>query len=131
MCLQVYGFLFGMNRNKQSTLEVVVDTWPDFKVIICRPDAKVNQAPPILGLLAFIDQRIFATDSVLNFIIMVTPQNKRALGGMKKVAYYSMDEQVLRAMLTEESTIDWSTYFLIGGEQATYHAGYNILRFNV
>ena len=39
--LQMYGFLFGMNRNKPSTLEVVVDTWPDFKVIICRPDAKV------------------------------------------------------------------------------------------
>ncbi|XP_041645664.1 glycine N-acyltransferase-like protein 3 [Cheilinus undulatus] len=79
--LKVYGFLHGMNRNKPSTLEVVVDTWPDFKVIICRPD----------------------------------PKNRRALEFMKKVTYYSMDEQVLRRMLAEENAIDWSTYFLIGG----------------
>lgn len=37
---KVYGFLYGLNRNKPNTLEVVVDTWPDFKVIICRPDPK-------------------------------------------------------------------------------------------
>ena len=35
---------------------------------------------------------------------------------MKKVTYYSMDEEILRKMLTEENAIDWSTYFLIGGE---------------
>ncbi|XP_029963246.1 glycine N-acyltransferase-like protein 3 [Salarias fasciatus] len=37
---KVYGILYGMNRNKPTTLEVVVDSWPDFKVIICRPDPK-------------------------------------------------------------------------------------------
>ncbi|KAL3972228.1 T-cell acute lymphocytic leukemia protein [Sarotherodon galilaeus] len=78
---KVYGFLFGINRNKPTTLEVVVDTWPDFKVIICRPD----------------------------------PENKRALNFMKKMAYYSMDEQSLRKMLTDENAVDWSTYFSIGG----------------
>lgn len=40
--LKVYGFIHGINRNKPSTLEIVVDTWPDFKVIICRPDPKNN-----------------------------------------------------------------------------------------
>ncbi|XP_044069193.1 glycine N-acyltransferase-like protein 3 [Siniperca chuatsi] len=79
--LKVYGFLYGINRNKPSTLEVIVDTWPDFKVIICRPD----------------------------------PKNKRALEFMKKVTYYSMDQQILRKMLTEENAIDWSTYFLMAG----------------
>ncbi|XP_068581021.1 glycine N-acyltransferase-like protein 3 [Cebidichthys violaceus] len=78
---KVYGFIYGINRKKPSTLEVIVDTWPDFKVIICRPD----------------------------------PKNKRALEFMKKVTYFSMDDQVLRKMLTEENAIDWSTYFLIGG----------------
>lgn len=47
---------------------------------------------------------------------VVTSQDKRALELMKKVTYYSMDEQGLRRMLTEENAIDWSTYFLIGGE---------------
>ncbi|XP_034538654.1 glycine N-acyltransferase-like protein 3 isoform X2 [Notolabrus celidotus] len=41
--------------------------------------------------------------------------NRRALEFMKKVTYYSMDEQILRRMLAEENAIDWSTYFLIGG----------------
>ncbi|XP_039994883.1 glycine N-acyltransferase-like protein 3 isoform X2 [Xiphias gladius] len=36
--LMVYGLLYGINRNNPSTLEVVVDTWPDFKLILCRPD---------------------------------------------------------------------------------------------
>uniref|UniRef100_A0A672JJ11 Glycine N-acyltransferase-like protein n=1 Tax=Salarias fasciatus TaxID=181472 RepID=A0A672JJ11_SALFA len=40
---KVYAILFGMNKNKPATLEVVVDTWSDFKVIICRPDPKVSQ----------------------------------------------------------------------------------------
>ncbi|XP_076747940.1 glycine N-acyltransferase-like protein 3 isoform X1 [Maylandia zebra] len=78
---KVYGFLYGINRNKPTTLEVVVDTWPDFKVIICRPD----------------------------------PENKRDLNFMKKIAYYSTDEQSLRKMLTDENAVDWSTYFMIGG----------------
>ncbi|KAM9727358.1 glycine N-acyltransferase-like protein 3 [Menidia menidia] len=41
---KVYGFLYGINRDKPSTLEVIVDQWPDFKVIICRPDAKNERA---------------------------------------------------------------------------------------
>lgn len=35
---KVYGFLYSINRGKPTTLEVVVDKWPDFKVILCRPD---------------------------------------------------------------------------------------------
>lgn len=76
---KVYGFIYGINRNKPSTLEVVVDSWPEFKVIILRPD----------------------------------PKNKRAQDFMKKVSFYSTDEEVLKTVLREE--IDWSTYFLIGG----------------
>ncbi|XP_076019339.1 glycine N-acyltransferase-like protein 3 [Genypterus blacodes] len=78
---KVYGFICAINRNKPTTLDVVVDSWPDFKVIICRPD----------------------------------PRNKRALEFQKKVTYYSLDEQVLRRMLTEQNVLDWSTYFLIAG----------------
>ncbi|XP_061084266.1 glycine N-acyltransferase-like protein 3 [Conger conger] len=35
-----YGYLFGMNRDKPPSLEVVVDSWPDFKTVICRPHQK-------------------------------------------------------------------------------------------
>lgn len=45
-----------------------------------------------------------------------TSQDKRALEFMKKVAYYSTDEQSLRKVLMAENAIDWSTYFVIGGE---------------
>ncbi|XP_012714628.2 glycine N-acyltransferase-like protein 3 [Fundulus heteroclitus] len=81
---KVYGFLYGMNRNKPSTLEVVVDSWPEFKVILLRPD----------------------------------PKNKCAQDFMKKVSFYSTDEEVLRKMLREE--VDWSTYFLVGGFDMSY-----------
>uniref|UniRef100_A0A667Y061 Glycine N-acyltransferase-like protein n=1 Tax=Myripristis murdjan TaxID=586833 RepID=A0A667Y061_9TELE len=80
--LKVYGLLHGMKRNKVNTVDVVVDTWPDFKVIICRPDHKVS-----------------ATVSV---------------------SYYSTDEQILRRMLTEENSLDWSTYFMVGGFDLTH-----------
>ncbi|XP_072247342.1 glycine N-acyltransferase-like protein 3 [Leuresthes tenuis] len=41
---KIYGFLYGINRNKPNTLEVVVDKWPDFEVIICRPDPQNKRA---------------------------------------------------------------------------------------
>nr|XP_057914891.1 glycine N-acyltransferase-like protein 3 [Doryrhamphus excisus] len=37
-CFEVYGFVYAYNRNKPSNIQFIVDTWPDFKVIICRPD---------------------------------------------------------------------------------------------
>lgn len=46
---------------------------------------------------------------------MFTSQNKHALE-LKTVSYYSTDEQILRKMLAEENSIDWSTYFKFGGE---------------
>ncbi|XP_047207545.1 glycine N-acyltransferase-like protein 3 isoform X2 [Girardinichthys multiradiatus] len=77
--MKVYGFLYGVNRNKSSTLEVVVDSWPEFKVILLRKD----------------------------------PKKKHPQDFMKKVSFYSTDEEVLRKVLREE--VDWSTYFIIGG----------------
>uniref|UniRef100_A0A3B4BBA8 Glycine N-acyltransferase-like protein n=1 Tax=Periophthalmus magnuspinnatus TaxID=409849 RepID=A0A3B4BBA8_9GOBI len=38
---KVYGYLYSINRGKPTTMEVVVDAWPDFKVIICRPNLRV------------------------------------------------------------------------------------------
>ncbi|MEQ2300156.1 hypothetical protein AMECASPLE_022440 [Ameca splendens] len=76
---KVYGFLYGVNRNKPSTLEVFVDSWPEFKVILLRQD----------------------------------PKKKHPQDFMKKVSFYSTDEEVLRKVLREE--VDWSTYFIIGG----------------
>ncbi|TMS04207.1 hypothetical protein E3U43_009364 [Larimichthys crocea] len=34
---------------------------------------------------------------------------------MKKVTYYSTDEEALRTVLTEENAFDWRTYFIVGG----------------
>ncbi|KAG5266911.1 hypothetical protein AALO_G00237680 [Alosa alosa] len=82
---KVYGYLFGMNRNKPSTLEVVVDTWPDFKSIIFRPNLK----------------------------------NDRVSDYTKKVTLFCTDVQVLKRMIMEENSIDWTTYFLLGGLDIT------------
>lgn len=95
--------------NKPTTLEVVVDTWPDFKVIICRPDPKVSSLPLAKSFTQYLK------DTIATFFFL-TSQNKHALELMKIVSYYSTDEQILRKMLAEENAVDWSTYFLIGGE---------------
>ncbi|XP_057704240.1 glycine N-acyltransferase-like protein 3 [Corythoichthys intestinalis] len=83
---QVYGLLYAYNRNKPSCIQVIVDTWPDFKVIICRPD----------------------------------PENKQTSEWKNKIMFFSLDEQMLRKMLSEEDTIDWSTQFIIGGYDSSY-----------
>uniref|UniRef100_A0AAY5K3J6 Glycine N-acyltransferase-like protein n=1 Tax=Esox lucius TaxID=8010 RepID=A0AAY5K3J6_ESOLU len=56
-CIKVYGLLNGFNRNKPSTSEVVVDSWPDFKAIICRPDTKNKHVTEFIRKVSF-----FATD---------------------------------------------------------------------
>ncbi|XP_031418294.1 glycine N-acyltransferase [Clupea harengus] len=38
--LKVYGCLFNINRGKPHNLEVIVDSWPDFKAIVCKPKSK-------------------------------------------------------------------------------------------
>ncbi|KAM4591252.1 glycine N-acyltransferase-like protein 3 [Odontesthes bonariensis] len=54
---KVYGFLYGINRNKPNTLEVVVDKWPDFEVIICRPDPQNKRASEFMKKVS-----IYSTD---------------------------------------------------------------------
>ncbi|KAG5277980.1 hypothetical protein AALO_G00093530 [Alosa alosa] len=38
--LKVYGCVFNINRGKPQNLEVVVDAWPDFSAIVCKPKIK-------------------------------------------------------------------------------------------
>ncbi|XP_053731100.1 glycine N-acyltransferase-like protein 3 [Synchiropus splendidus] len=52
----VYGALVMRNRVSSDPLDVIVDTWPDFRVIICRP--QVIQREDL-----FKDSLVFTTDS--------------------------------------------------------------------
>ncbi|XP_062376476.1 glycine N-acyltransferase-like protein 3 isoform X1 [Sardina pilchardus] len=38
--LKVYGCVFNINRGKPQNLEVIVDSWPDFSAIVCKPKIK-------------------------------------------------------------------------------------------
>ncbi|KAJ8248620.1 hypothetical protein GJAV_G00243960 [Gymnothorax javanicus] len=38
--LQVYGHIFLMNRMKSDPVDVLVDSWPDFTIVVCRPQNK-------------------------------------------------------------------------------------------
>lgn len=45
------------------------------------------------------------------------PIQNEAMGKMrKKVSYYCTDEDALRKMLDDADVIDWSTFFVIGGQ---------------
>ncbi|KAJ8263030.1 hypothetical protein COCON_G00154870 [Conger conger] len=69
----VYGFLFGMNRNKPQTLEVVVDSWPDFKTIIFRPHQKNEYALFLSKVVTFFStdekilKRMLTEDNILDW----------------------------------------------------------------
>ncbi|XP_054655400.1 glycine N-acyltransferase-like protein 3 [Dunckerocampus dactyliophorus] len=76
---QLYGLVYAYNKNEPNPIQFIVDTWPDFKVFICRPDTEKKQ----------------------DFT--------------RKVAIFSMDEQILKKMLSEEGAVDWSSYFRLGG----------------
>ncbi|XP_061082134.1 glycine N-acyltransferase-like protein 3 isoform X1 [Conger conger] len=41
--LKVYGCLFNINRGKPYIWEVIADSWPDFKAIICKPNQQCRQ----------------------------------------------------------------------------------------
>lgn len=41
--LKVYGCLFNINRGKPYIWEVIADSWPDFKAIICKPKQQSRQ----------------------------------------------------------------------------------------
>ncbi|KAL1004806.1 hypothetical protein UPYG_G00050850 [Umbra pygmaea] len=69
LCMQVFGFLFSINRNKPHALEVVVDSWPDFQVIICRPNMKNKDVKEFRKRVSF-----FCTDEEV-FKRMVTEEN--------------------------------------------------------
>lgn len=55
---KVYGYLHALNRNKPRLWEVVVDTWPDFKVIFCRPNTKDMPALPKVSLFSTDEQAL-------------------------------------------------------------------------
>ncbi|KAJ0005042.1 hypothetical protein NQD34_011256 [Periophthalmus magnuspinnatus] len=60
---KVYGYLYSINRGKPTTMEVVVDAWPDFKVIICRPNLRNRHVMDYtLKVTVFsMDEQIFRT----------------------------------------------------------------------
>ncbi|KAJ8013527.1 hypothetical protein DPEC_G00030700 [Dallia pectoralis] len=41
--------------------------------------------------------------------------NKNMSQFIRKVFFYSMDDEILKRMVTEQKAIDWSTYFLLSG----------------
>ncbi|XP_061117346.1 glycine N-acyltransferase-like protein 3 isoform X1 [Conger conger] len=69
----VYGYLFGMNRNRPHTLEFVVDCWPNFKTIICRPHPKIENSLLYTKELTFFStdekdlKRMLMEDNVLDW----------------------------------------------------------------
>uniref|UniRef100_UPI00398EE871 glycine N-acyltransferase-like protein 3 isoform X2 n=1 Tax=Pristiophorus japonicus TaxID=55135 RepID=UPI00398EE871 len=42
--IKTYGTILNVNKGKIHDLEVVVDSWPDFNAVICRPGRKVQSS---------------------------------------------------------------------------------------
>ncbi|XP_006638555.2 glycine N-acyltransferase-like protein 3 [Lepisosteus oculatus] len=63
--LKVYGYIFAINRNKPHTLDVLVDSWPDFKTVICRPDSKNERSADFLNKVTVFSKEAEGLRSVL------------------------------------------------------------------
>lgn len=46
MSWQVYGTVMHVNRGNPAGQEVLVDSWPEFKIVLTRPNREVR---PLLG----------------------------------------------------------------------------------
>ncbi|XP_061816084.1 glycine N-acyltransferase-like protein 3 isoform X1 [Nerophis lumbriciformis] len=57
-CFQIFGVVFAFNKNKTKSVQFIVDTWPDFKVIICRTDPQKNRGFTRKVSLFSTDERI-------------------------------------------------------------------------
>ncbi|XP_019221971.1 glycine N-acyltransferase isoform X1 [Oreochromis niloticus] len=58
MSQQVYGFLVLRNRVRSDPVRVLVDRWPQFRVIMCKPHVEQNSD-------LFKDTMLFATDAAV------------------------------------------------------------------
>uniref|UniRef100_UPI00398E8AB6 glycine N-acyltransferase-like protein 3 isoform X1 n=1 Tax=Pristiophorus japonicus TaxID=55135 RepID=UPI00398E8AB6 len=45
--IKTYGTILNVNKGKIHDLEVVVDSWPDFNAVICRPGKKEEKYNPV------------------------------------------------------------------------------------
>ncbi|XP_067845181.1 glycine N-acyltransferase-like protein 3 isoform X2 [Heptranchias perlo] len=50
---QIYGTILNINKGKIRDLEVVVDSWPDFSTVICRPCKKEEICNPVESTLTY------------------------------------------------------------------------------
>ncbi|XP_035260662.1 glycine N-acyltransferase-like protein 3 isoform X6 [Anguilla anguilla] len=83
--LRVYGCLYNINRGKPYNWEVIADSWPDFRAIICKPTPQLRQDCQ--------DQ-----EEDLNMYHI-----------------YTKDKESLKKLLGTSGLIDWSQFTLLAG----------------
>ncbi|XP_075439498.1 glycine N-acyltransferase-like isoform X1 [Ascaphus truei] len=92
--LKVYGALHYVTRDNPFKLQVVVDRWPDFTSVICRPPQELSS-----------QERIDPLDHYTNTYFL-----------------FSRDPRSLSQMLQDPQTVDWTQKLQIQGCQPALEA---------
>ncbi|XP_035260658.1 glycine N-acyltransferase-like protein 3 isoform X3 [Anguilla anguilla] len=83
--LRVYGCLYNINRGKPYNWEVISDSWPDFRAIICKPKLQSRQ----------------------------DYQDRE--GDCNMCHIYAKDKESLQNLLGTSGLLDWSQFTLLAG----------------
>ncbi|XP_035260657.1 glycine N-acyltransferase-like protein 3 isoform X2 [Anguilla anguilla] len=83
--LKVYGCLYNINRGKPYNWEVIADSWPDFRAIICKPKHQSRQ----------------------------DYQDRE--GDCNMCHIYAKDKGSLQKLLGTSGLLDWSQFTLLAG----------------
>ncbi|XP_035260642.1 glycine N-acyltransferase-like protein 3 isoform X1 [Anguilla anguilla] len=83
--LKVYGCLYNINRGKPYNWEVIADSWPDFRAIICKPTPQSRQ----------------------------DYQDRE--GDLNMCHIYAKDKESLQKLLGTSGLLEWSQFTLLAG----------------
>lgn len=91
--LKVYGYLHAINRNIPTIVEVIVDSWPEFKVIVCRPDPKNEHSGDMMDKVSYYSTDEQALRKILTDDDVVDWSTYFVIGGLD-TAHTSMLKEV-------------------------------------
>lgn len=103
--LKVYSTLVLRNRVKSDPVQILVDRWPEFRVIVCKPHC----GQVTIYLCVYNIYRLLHILHVLAFHFLLQEGDR-----FKDMQVFANDEAALEETIRKSSVIDWTRFFCVG-----------------
>lgn len=121
---KVYGYLVLRNRVNSDPVKVLVDRWPEFCVIVCKPQYEQVTISEICALSMI---SVFAFFPCLYRLISFFYQEGDLF---KDTLVFAKDEGVLEEMIRKTSVFDWTQYLCVGNNEKHFCFSCTVLSLN-